>query len=250
MRKVILGIACVAWSVSLAVYGDYAQPPDANAWVVGPVNSLFMAGGPVPADDWLASQSGPVTNVTVWYSFAMNISEPITSVTLEMWDGLAAAESPTGYAMPDQLVWSQSFLPGEFSTSWAGLGGGWHDPYMPYTDSSDLTYRRMDIPIDPGAEFVATAGETYWFRALMYQPAMGGGPLGWKGSVGSPNAAAVWDANGGIGVPDWQELLDPYTSAPMSLAFELSVVPEPSSVLLVIAGAAGIALFRRRLLKL
>jgi hypothetical protein len=68
-----------------------------------------------------------------------------------------------------------------------------------------------------------------------------GKEIGWKTSL-SPHFMddAVY-GNPIVGGPVWVPMVDPVTRNSLDLAFVITGVPEPSTILLLVVGAAGIA---------
>jgi hypothetical protein len=90
-------------------------------------------------------------------------------------------------------------------------------------------------------EFDAAAGATYWFSPFSHNP--------------DASAKFIWvQGTGGDGSAYQQRLTTGSVSGnfvlPVDLAFSLSNVPEPSSLLLVGAGVAFAALLRKRMRRL
>jgi hypothetical protein len=194
----------------------------------------------VLADDWQCSQTGPVSDVHIWFSAYQDAVPQINVVHVGIWSDIPA--DPTGgYSRPGELLWHQSFTPNQFTWRYAGSGEqGWYVPengnYQPFDHNNFYQLNIVEIP-DP---FVQTAGTIYWLSVSVQANTA----LGWKTSA-SPqfNDTAVW---GILATPQWwQPVYDPRvpgTAYPLDLAFVIT--PEPGTLLLLVPVAA--LLLRRR----
>ena len=186
------------------------------------------------ADDFLCTQSGPITDIHIWGSFlrdTLPAAGPASmTITLSIYSDVPAGPGqPNLYSHPGQLLWSRTFSPGQYQ---AGLGmntGGewWHHPatgqWQPFADTN-LWQFAFYIPANEAFEQVANTvywlGVKYRFEENYF--------FGWKTTYMPWNDAACWfDPAAGI----WRPILygdgHPYAELPppdnwLNLAFALS----------------------------
>jgi len=227
----------------------YPQLPDPNGWDVN-------FGWPkVLADDWRCTETGPVSDIHFWYSFAFDQPMPINGIHLSIHDDVPA--SPTGgFSHPGNLLWSRDLLPTEWVNlyPYPGPGGtgvqGWYDPntgeYL--TGNHNLT-GQINVRIPDAEAFIQEKDKIYWLDISVITDPVTFGGIGWKTSLEHFNDDAVWadyDPNGTL--TGWQELRDPTTGQSLDLAFVITTIPEPGTLTLLGAGAIALAVVacRRR----
>ncbi|MHC4501193.1 MAG: DUF7901 domain-containing protein, partial [Planctomycetota bacterium] len=185
----------------------WRQDPDPNGW------DIAFAGA--PADDWLCTETGPVSDIHFWCSWRIDAARPISSIEVSIW-----SDDPCGlggHSEPNQQLWRRRFLPGQFTVSWAGEGEqGYFDPVTSFSWRPDHNnYYRIDIE-DINDPFVQTEGNIYWLDIFMLAEGM----AGWKTSLDHWNDKAAWYDTSGIPWR-WRELYDPCTGEGLDFAFEL-----------------------------
>jgi len=209
----------------------YPQLPDKSGWDVD-FSSVTLA------DDWLCTGTGPIHNVHLWFSWWRDYQWPIANLHLSIHEDVP---DPDGagplYSHPGLELWSRDFSPSELIIRLVDFGPqGYYNPVGSIVEPppNHFGLYQMNI-VGITSPFVQQAGSIYWLDVrLDLAP---GAPLnwaaGWKTSLDHFNDDAVWwDEQSGL----WRELRDPLTGASLDLAFV--VVPEPSSVALVLAGAS------------
>jgi hypothetical protein len=217
----------------------YPQLPDPNGWDV----NWFTTGPLLLADDFRCEQTGPITDVHLWFSSLQDDhwNGSIVSVKLSIWSDIPASQSPSGYSMPGSPLWEYDAT-GVFTERLYGNGlQGWIEPGEPpiYLTDNHFDIRQLNVdPID--RPFIQQKGMIYW---LAVELESFDAYHGWKTSLDHFNDGAVWGHKPQIGGlhPDWLQVLDP-TGAPLDFAFVIT--PEPASLTLL--GLAGLALMRRR----
>lgn len=244
---VLLG-TMVAWPV-LADWnpGDpqkmhFPQLPNPQGWDVSMTDhgtdQLWLA------DDWMCTETGPVSNLHLWFSWLDDFPSYITVLRARIYADNPF--SPPNYSRPGELLWEREFLPGEFDIRVYGESPqGWYDPennvsiwpdhYLYY----QLNLEGIDQP------FIQELGTVYWLAvsADVYEPdpPADGFAVGWKTSLNHYRDTAVWAYVPPGGTPTWNQLHDPlYTNEFLELAFVIT--PEPASLLtlgLSIALVAG-----------
>lgn len=219
----------------------WVQPPDPNGW---DVNFTYPK---VLADDFLCTLTGPITDIHFWFSSFRDQPFVITNIHVSFHADIPA--SPTGgYSRPGALLWQRDFgtVAGGIGavavtiTNWGSGQQGWYDPntwFFEYPNHFTIWQANIVGIPDP---FFQQEGNIYWLDiSVMTQD----GLLGWKTSYQHFNDDAVW---GDFPEPFWQELRDPVTQQSLDLAFVLTTVPEPGTVLLVAFGCVGLLALQRR----
>jgi len=234
---ILAGAAAADWDPGDGHKMHYPQMPDPNGWDVA-MNWSYS-----PADDWLCTESGPVSDIHMWYSWQDDAEGLFAGVALTIWSDSPDPDGPGPlFSHPDEVLWGDAFFvaSGDVTTRLYGIGDqGWYDPatgssYRP--DHSEYHQLNVDDIQDP---FIQEAGTVYWLQVdiIWYL----GGFAGWKTSLDHFNDNAVWyDTN----TDEWRELIDPITYEPLDLAFVIT--PEPGTMSLFALGALGLLRRRRR----
>ena len=242
MKKTI-AILAVAALVAPAALGDWdpgdgykmandPQLPDPNGWDIH-AEGFFMA------DDWLCSETGPVSDIHFWYSKHGDVGD-LYGGTIQIFsdDPDPDGEGPE-FSHPKLPVWTDWFGPGslDFSTRLYGVGDqGWYDLVSGTYEENDHTEiwqcNIVDIP-DP---FIQQEGTVYWL-GIHLEAVDEADELGWKTSLNHWNDdAARWHYN------EWLELRDPITDESLDMAFVIT--PEPTTM--GVLALSGLAVLRRR----
>jgi len=208
----------------------FPQLPDPNGWDVAATYPKVLA------DDWMCSESGPVTDIHFWGSWRQDIVGDITSIHVSIHDNIP--EPP--FSQPGELLWERDFFPGEWAERVYGTGDqGWFNPNTGEAFPSDhdlfYQYNIVDIP-EP---FLQQRDAIYWLdiSVMVEDPAVM--EWGWKTSLEHFEDDAVF---GDLPDPQWTPLEDPFTGVTLDLAFVIT--PEPTSLALLALGT--LALVRRR----
>ncbi len=272
MRRTWTAAACVAAVAAIALpppaagdwnEGDphkmhFPQLPDPDGWDIE-----FVSSGNKIGDDWQCSQSGPVSDIHIWLSWAEDnfVTQPtapedlgrIDRVGVEIYDNVPAGQG-TEYSHPGTLKWNRVFDKPQFTRRLAGQGPqGFYAPQInSFTPDDHVFYEQLNIPVidDP---FDQVAGEIYWLVMWIEWDEVSQSPGGWKTAdtslypqpfTGShyEDDAVWWDDLGG-GQGAWIPLEDPLLQG-VSLDLAFVITPEPASVALLAIG--GIALLARR----
>ncbi len=185
------------------------------------------------ADDFLCTQTGPVTQIIVYGSWYHDMfpPPPQTVFTLSIHTDIPAWQSPTGYSMPGDPIWLREFRYPEYQVEpfMQELHEGWMTPPDMYDPFADTICWRYVFPLMPGEFFQQGTPEepvVYW---LDVQARVDDVPpdvkFGWKTSSLHWNDDAVW----GIGLEPyfgpWNELRyppgHPWYGQSIDLAFEI-----------------------------
>ncbi|MCA9261680.1 MAG: PEP-CTERM sorting domain-containing protein [Planctomycetales bacterium] len=212
--------ACADWTVGDAYKMHYPQLPDPTGWDVATAAS--------PSDDWKCTATGPVTDLHFWYSWRDDRVGQISMVQAQIY-----ADDRTGeFSRPGEFLWRGQFTGDQIVTRLYGEGEqGFFNPNIDGAagispNDHKLIYQAniTNIP-DP---FVQTAGEIYW---LQLSVPTDGGALGWKTSLDAFEDVAIYY---NLNEQRYLPLYDPLTQAPLSFAFVITGVPEPSTAALAL----------------
>jgi hypothetical protein len=208
------GIAEADWEPGDGHKMHYPQMPDPDGWDIWFGDQL--------ADDWLCTETGPVSDVHFWYSWEGDNVGTIDRIGISIWSD-DPCDGPGDYSKPDQSLWYRMFLPGEFTERHAGSGNqGWAQPYQNIWRRPDhVEYFQVNIA-DIADPFIQQQGTIYWLKVQMWPAHQTPQPNpGWKTSKDHWNDDAVWeDMDTGH-----QELIDPCTGESLDLAFVITGGP-------------------------
>lgn len=266
VRVAVCAAVLCAWAIPAIADWDpgddhkmhFPQLPDQNGWDV----SWYSTGGEpmILADDWTCSQTGPVTDVHVWFSARqdqyngdLNV---FNSISMKIWSNNPVG--PGGFSVPEQPLWNWSWFPGEptgnVTVRQYGQGDqGWIDFESPFdppvftpNDHTGIWQLNVTEMVDyAGNPFSQQQGEVYWLSIVIDTADPGTGEpaawLGWKTSLDHHLDDAVWGFDGPPSSLEWHELRDQQGQS-MDLAFVIT--PEPATLSLLALG--GLAMMRRR----
>jgi len=213
----------------------YPQLPDPTGWDVN------FASPKVLADDWLCTETGPVSDVHLWFS--SQADQPFSVAQIPLVHLSIHADAPAGtvpYSQPGVLLWQMDLLPGQFTVRPYGTGEeGWYDPNTGDWQKPDhFQYYQLNIEGIPNP-FIQQLGQIYWLDVTVQAVDV---HLGWKTSLEHFKDDAVW---GDLSTGVWQELYDPMQGQSLDLAFVIT--PEPGTLTLVGLGVVGLlAVIRHR----
>jgi len=247
--------ATADWNVGDPFKMHFPQLPDPNGWDVN-----FMA-PKVLADDWLCTESGPVSDVHFWFSAQYDnemIPFQIDNIHVSIHDN-KPADPVIPFSRPGALLWARDFGPNEFTARFWGTGQqGWYDPntgQWNWPDHQGIGQVNIKIPPTAAAPlFEQKRGEIYWLDlSVKAHSEQGTFPvhLGWKTSREHFMDDAVWADIPTSGEPMvWRPLTDPRVPSgepPVSLDMAFVITPEPGTVaMLVGAGLIGLVGYARR----
>ena len=195
----------------------YPQLPDPYGWDV--FANWEMPFVPL-ADDWMCTETGPVTDIHFWGSWLWDMEGIIDGFDISIWDDIPDYQSPTGYSMPGTMLWTQYFSNYEMIPM-PPSPQGWYDPFEGWFEPDNhMNYYQYNIEniIEP---FIQESENVYW---LCIHPNVVGGngypnpPLwGWKTSQDHWNDDAVyWNEYSPYGWIDLWEPPDFITSIDLS----------------------------------
>jgi uncharacterized repeat protein (TIGR01451 family) len=200
----------------------FPQLPDPQGWDIVATQGHDMHPGIVLADDFMCTESGPITDIHIWGSWMLNLEVPILGFWLSIHDNIPGPP----YSMPGAELWSAyisdyDMVPQPFSIQ------GWFDPFEPWWEhpNHDLWYR-YDIDNIP-EPFVQDSGTIYWLNVMAdigwpgYQGYHEQPQWGWKTSTEHFEDDACW----AVWTPpayDWFPLTDPITGLTLDMAFVIT----------------------------
>jgi hypothetical protein len=182
------------------------------------------------ADDFLCTQTGPITEIHVWGSWYHDVlpGDPSNvSFTLSLHADIPVG--PFGWSVPGEPLWIREFQPGAFVVQLAagGLEEGWFEPPDFYDPMGDTQCWEYIFFLDEG-EFIQLGSESdpivYWLN--VQATPLGDGAFGWKTSLDHWNDDGVWTMAPEPVPPDlWYELryVPPHPMAPESIDLAFAI---------------------------
>jgi hypothetical protein len=252
MKKNFFQVLCIIMVVGVfgavsAAWADW-NPGDPYKWLQLPdltSNGVDVQASQPPtlADDFRCTGSGPITDIHIWGSYKDDDGPQPLTFTLGIWSNIPG--DPTTPSTPNQLLWTQTFAPGQYqSRLYATVTAGeWFwDPASGLIGNDTQVYQ-YNFFINPADAFVQTLDQIYW---LSVSVAPDGVAFGWKTTDPKNHFMddAVWMSG------DWEPLkyfsCHEYAGQTMDLAFVIT--PIPATLPLLGSGLLGLAAlgFRRR----
>lgn len=228
------------------------------------------------ADDFLCTQTGPITDVHIWGSW-LNDRIPTRpnqgTFILGIYNDIPASADGLTHSRPGDLLWEMQFKPGEYVANRVATSPErFFDPNINQVIGEDNVVFQYNFFIDEAMALVQDEGNIYWLAVANVDPnndgiidtrdmgdvISGQNRFGWKTSRNHFNDDAVFiDTADIFGLPvdaifppqgapipglPWQELRDPFTGESLDLSFVIT--PEPASLALLMLGT--VAILRRR----
>jgi hypothetical protein len=238
-----------------AVKMHFPQQPNPTGWDIEILTSQHEC-----ADDWVCDETGPVTDVHFWISWAQDDVSftQIEQVIVAIYDN----DTSGPYPKPGTPLWARTFGQAEFTMVAYGSGlQGFSDPQQPtWVPNDHNLYQQINIKgiTEP---FVQQQGTTYWL-AIFVNWSTTWDPVGWKTADTSLYPVPYTGAHyGGVAVYRdlsgvWQQLIDPFAqgeAALLDFAFVITSSPDIPTlgewsmiVLVVLLVVTGVVLARRR----
>jgi hypothetical protein len=250
MSRTLL-IAMLVCLFPVCAWGDW-DPGDAAKWAqlpdAGPNGVAVCVTRPfIVADDFLCTQSGPITAIHVWGEWWDDHEGPLVYNGFHVYIYSDVPAGPSGsYSRPGALLWSGTFHTDLNNISRRQVATSpepFYDPQLQTYVGTQEKLWQYNLTIDPQNAFIQQEGTTYWLGIQEYLTWC---PFGWKTSSDHWNDAAVWQVGGTGGPEEWNPLQYPsgHPLQGQNMDFAFVIVPEPSGLLLLAAG--GLAALRRR----
>jgi hypothetical protein len=237
MRTALVAtLAALSLLVSLPSSADWdeSQP---SKWVQMPEDGLVVGlhvnvSTPyIVADDFPCAETGRLTDIHIWGGWYQSAPPPDqVTFTLSIHEDIPAEQSPTGYSMPGDVLWTGTFPPGSFVVQeWSTPAAqGWLNPpsdYIPFSGSGEPCYQ-YNFFIDPADAFIQEGTPAhpvvYWLD-VQADPVDPGESFGWKVFSGEWNDDAVWGQGEEPYTGDWFDLVypegHPYSGQSIDMAF-------------------------------
>ena len=210
----------------------WIQPPDVQITGVDVDNFWVQL-----ADDFMCTQSGPITDFHIWTSFVHDVLPPngLTSLTFALFLYADVPADPTGltYSHPGELLWSAVFEPGQYHAGLCSVveGEWWFDPATnAWHFPGDTQIYQYDFYVNENTAFRQREGTIYWLGVKYLAQSSTDSALGWKSSYKHWNDDACW-LDTSAAAPTWRELRygdgHPMARQSMDLAFAVTGIPGP-----------------------
>lgn len=267
----------------------WVQLPDLNPTGMDVLDTIQPI-SPVPsqwktlADDFLCTQSGPITDAHIWGSWLNNVLPTNTAgqpnpglmqFKLSFWSDVQP-NATIPYSHPGNQLWTSVFQPGQFQVNPNVIPSqeSFYDPNLDAiigTDNAVYQYNFPNLVDASGANFVQSQGTIYWLEVQAEIFNINGvvpATFGWKTADPTtpphtyvPPAQysfmddAVFADTAGFNGPNitfWRDMHypagHPFAGQSVDLSFVLTV-PEPSSIVMASLGfvaMVGVAYRRRK----
>jgi hypothetical protein len=206
-------------------------PPETNVIkFVMPPNfigyDVLDSGGITLADDFLCTNTGPVTDIHLWCSWMSDQWTTDVPIWLGIYSDVPAGATPSH---PGTLLWSQTFAPGQYQPYLGGTGHeGFYDPRLTGLMGTDsIAFYYSFYPTNPFVQSGTSGNPTNYWLAVYAPITNTCNVFGWKTAVAHYNDLAVWGHWGGnVPAGDWQQLIGP-TGGGLDLAFKLTALTNP-----------------------
>jgi len=205
-------------------------------------SDIWDDGPYVLGDDFVCTNTGPITDIHLWGSWLTNQVDSNSLIfTLAIYSNVPPMP-PSTNSHPGQLLWQEQFAPGQYVESLYATGGeAFLDPGAP--GSGPATYRGPDseawyYSFYPTNVFVQqgtpAAPQTYWLMAYAQDTNMPSNLFGWKTTSSVSNdisVHAMWSGsmttnytNSSPSPTGWGVTEDPYFVG-VDLAFKITTGP-------------------------
>jgi hypothetical protein len=179
----------------------------------------------VLADDFMCTNTGPVTDIHLWGSWLQDTVDPATVFTLSIWSDVPKQTNATGGVTPSHpgiVLWSEPFGPNQYSMCpYTNSTEQFFDPSLPAIIGGDTrVYYFCFFPRVPFRQTGTAALPTnYWLSVNAQTTAGAQTAFGWHTSYEYYNDVAVW---GIAPAPAAWNTMSDLQGAPLSMAFKLT----------------------------
>jgi hypothetical protein len=206
----------------------FVQPPKTDGgW------DVWDSGPWVLADDFICTNTGPITDIHIWGSWLNDIVDPNPTFWVGVYDDVPAITNGPAI-IPSRpgtnLVWQQWFGPGQYAQEFVGAGiEQFMDPGPPAVMGPDSKeYYYCFYPSNLVQRGTTASPKIYWL-AVYTMPSQGTSTLfGWKNSQIQQfdiSTHTPWPGAAPI-TANWQPTRDP-NNIPLDLAFKLNTGTNP-----------------------
>lgn len=180
-----------------------APAPSEVGWAVNATNPVVLA------DDWIATQTGVITDIRFWGSWRNGIEGQITSFNLTI-----QADRPVGdpqndrcFSAPGDTLWTFEAVDFLTISENPALSEGWFDPDANEVIPDDhQDYFQYIVFLPEQFRFPQEEGIIYWLGISANVVDPDGTMWGWESSFDHWNDDAVWANSQSI---LWTDLLEP-----------------------------------------
>jgi hypothetical protein len=228
----------------------WSQPPALTQAYGFPIESNITSDrNVVAADDWLCTNGLPITDIHWWGSY-LNLEDGAGLPAIDGF-GISIHADISGAAAashPGQLLESYFFSFSQANQTFYGADQTGNDVYQYYVNLPDA--------------FTQTQGTVYWLDIEAIAANIEGPVWGWHtATLTDPglahnidDAVQMFDYNRATGQydPNFQEQifqLPSGGSVSLDLAFELTTIPEPATIIMIGGALAGLATIIRKKFK-
>jgi hypothetical protein len=211
-------------------------PPETNTVKFVQMPSIpegydVRACGPIVlADDFVCTNTGPITDIHIWCSWLNDLYASNTPVWLGIYSDVPSGTSPSH---PGNLIWSQWFAPGQYAPylyylSPPALPEHFYDPAVGAIVGQDtMMFYYSFYPSNPLTQTGSLYQPTIYWLAVYAQPPDQCGKFGWKTTFDhlGPDSAVWGHWGAGNPVGDWSTLIDPIIGGDLDLAFKITTQP-------------------------
>jgi hypothetical protein len=204
---------CETWNPGDPSKMHYPQTPDPVGWDVN-------ASSPqIQADDWMCTETGPITDIHVWGSWMANDIGQVSAFILRIYADVPA-DVDLPYSHPGEMLWE--YIISDYNLTWMPPETqGWYDPWLQeYTPGDHQNYFQYDLFIPEQFQFFQEEGTIYWLGITVELADPEQTQWGWKSSINHWNDKATWNDGSR---PLWTEMYEPpeFTN-PLDLAFVIT----------------------------
>ena len=223
--------------------------------------------GKILADDWLCSETGPVSDIHIWGSWLNDLLPGSATLTdprnvqfkLSIHRDIPA--TPTDHSRPGEEVWQAIISPGDPRVQTRlysqGVTEQFYDPNIDQIIGFDTQVWQYNFVFDPTKDdvFRQKEGTVYWLDVQALPGGTNDAVFGWKTSRDHWNDDAVFGDNDVFGgpplvPPGWVDMHYPsgHTFAGESIDLAFVITPEPGTFVLAVMGLTGLLVlaWRRR----
>ncbi|MBC8385407.1 MAG: hypothetical protein H8E57_07805 [Candidatus Cloacimonetes bacterium] len=159
------------------------------------------------ADDFLCTETGPINSIHLWGSYWYDDGYP-PNVELGIWTDDPVGQ---GWSQPDQLLWQQTFLTGQYTDnaySYVDDGEHWYDPCTNnLIFPGDWIVWEYTFSVPDSEAFFQEENTIYWLSVRAWYDVPGSAFFGWKTSPNHWNDDSVYDCVYPMG--PWLEMTYP-----------------------------------------